>query len=949
MILFSSYRLDPSAGRLWRSNQPVALRPKAWALLHYLAEHPGMLVTKDELHSAVWGDAVVSDDTLTRTLAELRRALRDDARAPRIIETVHRRGIRFIAGTHGSGGEKDGPAAVSHVVPEPLPEAETGTLVGRETEIARLLALFRQASDGQRQVVFIQGEAGIGKSSLVEAFLRAARTPPGPVLIGYGQCVEQYGEREPYMAVLETLERLSRGPARDRLLPALRSVAPSWLAQMSALQRPVDAERLRRWHGDTTPHRMVREFAGLVEAISIEHPLVLVLEDLHSSDQSTVDLISVLAQRPEQARVMLVGTYRPAQAAALDHPILQVRTLLRARGRCTEIALELLGRDDVAAYLERRFHGARVADEVTAVVHAHTDGNPLFMVVLVDHLLARGWLTGDGHVWRLTVSPAAIEHDVPDNIRQLIEGQLRFVSPAEREVLEVASVAGMTFDAPVLAAAIGGAPDGVESICHGLCGAPRWLHYLGNREWPDGALAARYAFRHALYQRALFGALSPSRRATLHQRLGERLEAGYAGRTAEVSGDLARHFQGSRDQPRALLYLEQSAMRGYDRQAYRDVVACLEPTLRLLRELPETPERAREELRLRRLYGIVLSQTTGYAADALLENLERTRGLGEQLADSAALLDVLGALCLLHANRGDLVRAGEVGEQLAELSERLDESAALVSCFMRGAIALWSGNLSAAARLLARALASPTSLNEAERPYGVNPVIAARSFEGLRRWMVGDPIGARAVQQEALTLAERYGRPFTLAHAMTFSAIIHVLDEDWAEAGRLADSALSLSDEYGFPRWRGTVLVIRGRAVVEEGDGARGLAEIREGLDVLRQTGLHLGDSLLLSLLAGACLRMNRLDEGLAAVDAGLTHCREAAERCFEAELWRLRGELMRQRAWPEGQARPAAVPEAEECLERARAVARAQGARMLERRARGAHLGTTAARRASR
>jgi predicted ATPase len=324
--------------------------------------------------------------------------------------------------------------------------------------------------------------------------------------------VEQYGEREPYMAVLEALERLSRGPARDRLLPALRSVAPSWLAQMPALQRPVVAERLQRRHGDTTPHRMVREFASLAEAITIEHPLVLVPEDLHWSDRGTVDLISVFAQRPERARVMLVGTYRPAQAAALDHPIQQVLTLLRARGRCTEIALEYLSRNDDAAYLERRFHGSRVADEVTAVVHAHTDGNALFMVVLVDHLLARGWLSEGGDAWRLTAPRAAIEHDVPDNIRQLIEGQLRFVSPAERDVLDVASVAGVVFDTPALAVGLGGAPDGVESICHRLCGASRWLHYLGDREWPDGALAARYAFRHALYQRALYGRLSPSRR-----------------------------------------------------------------------------------------------------------------------------------------------------------------------------------------------------------------------------------------------------------------------------------------------------------------------------------------------------------------------------------------------------------------------------------------------------
>src|SRR5262249_50085620 len=160
-----------------------------------------------------------------------------------------------------------------------------------------------------------------------------------------------------------------------------------------------------------------REFALLLEEVSRHQPLVLVLEDLHWSDQGTVDLLSVLAERPEPARAILVVTYRPAQAAALDHPIEQGVARLRARRLCTEIAPEYLTRRDVAAYLERRFGGA-VDEEVASVVHAHSDGNPLFMTLLVDHLLTRGWLAGEGGSgWRLRTSRAAIEEDVPDDLR----------------------------------------------------------------------------------------------------------------------------------------------------------------------------------------------------------------------------------------------------------------------------------------------------------------------------------------------------------------------------------------------------------------------------------------------------------------------------------------------------------------------------------------------------
>jgi hypothetical protein len=549
----------------------------------------------------------------------------------------------------------------------------------------------------------------------------------------------------------------------------------------------------------------------------------------------------------------------------------------------------------------------------------------------VDHLLASGWLAEKEDVWRLTAPRATIEQDVPADIRQLIEGQLRLVSHAERDVLEVASVVGVTFDARAVAAGIDRPLDEVDSLCDQLCRRHHWLAHRGSAEWPDGTLAGRYVFGHALYQRVLYDHLSPSRRTLLHQRIGERLEAGHAGRIAEVAGELAGHFQRSRDRWRAVSYLEQAAKRAYERFAYRDAGGYLEPALRLLGDLPDTPDRGRDELRLRQLYTTVLSQTAGYAAETLLVNLTRTRTLCERLADSAGLFDVMCALFLLYANRGEFPQAEQVGRELPSLSERLDPSAVLEACFLRGGLALWGGDLDAAEPFLARALSSPVGLEEADRPYGVNPIVAARSFEGLRRWARAEPDRARAVQAEALALADRFGRPFTAAQAATFSAALLVLDGQWAEAARLSTRVVDLSEEYGFPRWLGLALVSRGRARVEQGEGEQGLAEMREGLDLLKRADLRLGLSLWVSFHAGACLGLDRVDEGLAAADTGLTHCRDTGERLFEAELWRLRGELLVRRAGPRTQS---GTREAEECFARARAVARARGARMLERRA---------------
>ena len=943
---FPPYRMDLRAERLWRGDRPVALRPKAWALLRYLIERPEILVTKEELHAAVWGDAIVSDDTLTRTMGELRQALADDARTPRIIETVHRRGFRFIAALRdGSGSEpsvsvRGGSAAV---------EAGAARLVGREAELERLAELFRQASAGQRQIVFLEGEPGIGKSALARAFLERLRASGVPVLIASGQCVEQQVEREAYMAVLEALDRLGHGPSRPEVMTALRAVAPSWQAQLPSLQTPADVERLSQWRDLTTPPRMLREFAGLMEAISIEVPLVLVLEDLHWSDRGTPDLLAVLAQRPERARLMVIGTYRLAQAAALDLPIQQVRTTLRARRRCTEIVLEYLSRRDVAAYLADRLGTSRVADDVVAIVHSRSDGNPLFMTVLVDRLLARGWLAERGGDWRLTAPRSMIEGDVPDDLRHLLEGLFLAASPDEQDVLGVASVAGAVFDAPNVASALGDTTENVEAICHRLCHAREWLEDLGSRDWPDGTLAARYRFRHALFQRVLYDRLPPSRRAAMHERIGTRLEAAYAGRTAEVSGELAAHFQGGRDGGRALAYLEQAAARAYERRAYRDVIACLEPAFRWLETQPDSAERARDELRLRRRYVTVLSQTAGYTADILRDNLTRTQDLGRRLDDVPAQFDALSELCLLHANTGDLIRAEEIGRELGAVAELLDRSATLQGCFLRGAVALWRGDLTAAERLLGEGLSLPVTLDQAERPYGVNPLVAIRSFEGLRRWAIGDSAGARAIHHEALSLAERHGRPFTLAQALTFHATMLVLEEDWAEAGRLAARTREIAEDYGFPLWRGAALVILGRVLVEQGEAARGIGEIESGLGVLCANGLRLGLPMRLGLLAGACLRVGDAERGLAAVDAALDQCRDGGGHFFEAELWRLRGELLLRGRGAEGHDRSAGTVEAEECFTKARSIARVHAARTLEWRVEGRRAGAVPGRKVRR
>jgi predicted ATPase len=244
-------------------------------------------------------------------------------------------------------------------------------MVGRQAELGQLQAWATQAFQGTRQLVMVSGEPGIGKSTLVQALLHdlADRTP---VWVGQGQCIEHYGPGEAYMPVLEALERVGHSPVGPHLRAVLHQHAPTWLAQMPGLLPPVEREALQRETLGATQERMLRELAGALEVFTAEHPLILVLEDLHWSDRATLEWLAYIARRPDPARLLILGTYRPVDAVVKAHPLRTVLTELQQHGQCGELALDYLSDVEVTAYLRQRFGGARLAADLARVLHQRT-------------------------------------------------------------------------------------------------------------------------------------------------------------------------------------------------------------------------------------------------------------------------------------------------------------------------------------------------------------------------------------------------------------------------------------------------------------------------------------------------------------------------------------------------------------------------------------------------
>jgi DNA-binding winged helix-turn-helix (wHTH) protein len=456
-----------------------------------LVRQAGHLVTKEALLAAVWPETVVSESVITVAIRQLRRVLGDATRTPRFIATVHGRGYRFIAPVSAPASPRSPEVmGTSHGSPPPL-FRRPPHFVGRDAALAHLVQWWTTARRGTRQVGVIAGEAGIGKTALVATFV-AQVAATEDVWIGHGQCLDHYGAGEAYLPLLEALGRLCRGPAGERLVALLRQYAPSWLVQMPGLLAPPEWETLQRAAGGTTQPRMLRELTEALDALTTERPLVLVLEDLHWSDRATLAWLTYVARRPDPARLLLLGTYRPVDAIVRAHPIHTVMTDLTQHQQGVELPLDYLSAGEVAAYCSRRLQRQSLPPALADALHQRTRGHPLFLVTIVDEMRRQGLLHGETAAGDVSNTVRTIRSAVPESLRQSIVQQLHQVGPDDQGLLEAASIAGRAFSAAALTAVVPQATDDIEARLAVLAHHGQFIAAGGLVEWPDGTVAAGY-------------------------------------------------------------------------------------------------------------------------------------------------------------------------------------------------------------------------------------------------------------------------------------------------------------------------------------------------------------------------------------------------------------------------------------------------------------------------
>ena len=552
-----------------------------------------------------------------------------------------------------------------------------------------------------------------------------------------------------------------------------------------------------------------------------------------------------------------------------------------------------LTKEAVAKYLSLRFPTNRFPEELVSFIHERTEGSPLFMVNTADYLVAEKLICEREGRWELVVDIRNVEVGVPESIKQMIEKQLDHLDAEQQRTLEAASVAGAEFSAAAAAAGLGEDRAEFEMSCGELARRRQFIQDCGVQELPGGEAVTRYGFIHALYQNVLYERVSAFRRVQLHRRIGHHGEDLYGERAAEIAAELAMHFERGRDYKRAGNYLQKAADNDIRRFAYREAVRLSRRGLELIERLPDTHERARQELHLHITLGMPLIATEGYAVPDVGTAYTRARELCRQLGEPPEVSSVLWGLWTFYVVKSELKRAHEIAEEFFRLAGHIPYAGLSMEATL-----VHMGEFTPAMEHFRRAFAlfDPKRDRDDAFRYAQNSGVATQCHASWALWFLGQPDQALGRIESALALARELSEPHGLAHTLLFSAIIHQLRREERIAQEHAEASIAIAGEHGLLLYQATSTVVRGWSLIER-HPEEAIEQIRQGLAVRQATGTQLLRPHFLALLAEALAKARQTEAGLLALEEALAEADHTGERCYQAELYRLKAELLLQQS----------------------------------------------------
>ena len=781
----------------------------------------------------------------------------------------------------------DTPIAVYHVQSERqsaslLAGKTTLTpLVGREQEVGLLYDRWEQTKEGRGQVVLLSGEPGIGKSRLAYT-LKEQVTNEGSLLFEV-RCspYHQHSALYPLIEVLQrtllftrqdTDEEKVQKLERTLTLYNLQETLPLVSALLS-LPTPQQYPPLT-----LTPQkqkeRTLQALLQLLMAQAERQATVSVWEDLHWADPSSLEFLTLLVEQIPTTKLLLVLTFRP-----------EFTPPWKPRSHISQLVLNRLGQKHVEAMIETVTRGKALSAEVIVQIRIKTDGVPLFVEELTKNVLesveAVGALGSPPH----TPRPLAI----PATLQEALLARLDRLSSA-RQVAQLGATLGREFLYQLLHAVTPLSEPDLQVALAQLVEA-EILYQRGIGE------QARYFFKHALIQDTAYQSLLKSTRQQYHQQIARVLEERFPEIRDTQPELLAHHYTEASIIEQAIPYWKQAGERASQRSANVEAIAHLTTGLELLNTLPDTPERAQHELTLQIALGVPLMATKGFAAPEAGAAYRRARELCQQVGETPQIFPVLWGLWIFYAAQAEYQAALELGEQCLRLAQNVQDPALLVEahCALEATLAnLGEGTRARAHFEQAISLYNPQQHRSLAFLYGgYDPGVVGRGYAASWcLWHLGYPEQALTQSREAITLAQGLSHPFSLVWALLHSAFLHQHRREGQVAQERAEAAILLASEQGFAYELAIGTNVRGWALAERGQREEGVVQMRQGLDAQRATGAKILETSRLALLAEAYGKVGQAEEGLSVLTEALAMVDRTGERVYEAELYRLRGEL---------------------------------------------------------
>lgn len=938
---FDSYIFDPESGELHKGEVCQVLTPKDSAVLAFLLDRQGTLIKKEEILASVWADTVVGDDVVKSCIKRIRKALRDDFNDPTYIETIKRRGYRFLCQVkrvvhassdhHQTSERQERYEAYIDNGNAELPLVQNQ--VARSRQLRTLLNGYDVAMQGTCRAFIVRGVAGIGKTFLVNLFTSAV-AGDSDVIIAKGHCLKNVEMVEQYYPILTALQQINQHFGNSEFKTILLQYAPMWLLHFPWLLTYDERKNIEIALQGVGESRKIRELIALLTSITQQTPIILILEDLHWADILSAEFFSSFVEHMAYSRILLIGTYRSEERVFSKVPGILAESV--AKSQCEEIHLAPFSQQEILEYLSLQRISESKIEALAKWFYMNTEGLPLFIDNLYRYMELNGWLSQLDNFLEKINDRAGISRIVPDNLNVLIESQINQLGEREKAYLEAASICGMQFNTRYLETVCRGSVEGegsryLDSLsqCYGFLG------HLGSTTHSDGIEGENYSFIHSWFQKIAYERINPVKRKGLHNAIGTRIETIHKDDVEEIVPTLAFHFEKGGNIQKAVQYRKLAGIKAFQRFSFSGTIEHLSKALTLLERMPEKSTLPAYELEMLIPLGASLVTTSGYSHPNVEKNYRRAHELCLEAEATPHLFPVLFGLCMYHLVKGEFELENQLRNHFMKFADS-DVQYLMWGYTLHSMVTWYRGEFLDSCKYADLAVCDydPGLQRKDLQLFGMDGGICCTMHNAIAQWMLGYPEKAKREMGRSLELSATYGNPYMQSWNLCFAGWLSFFLHDISDVKRYAESSLQIAAQSKIDYWVIQATILKGWSEVQQDTQSDAAGQMEQMIEIHRKSGARLVRGMFLYQLADCHEKNNDFQSALKCLDAAIDGINRTGENWCRSELLRKKGELLVK--FHKGN-----LPEAELVLQEASklftdaiTVARTQSAKIFELRA---------------